>query len=126
MSHCVALRESASIKNQPVQLKGIVDPDVDIEIPAGTTLVKFASAIVGMDSNELARARGALVNSLGIDALVASALIAANFSRNDRIADATGIPLEAEFLEQSSDFRAELGFNDFLSARNSLRAPSNP
>lgn len=122
----MALRESAKIKNLPIQLKGIVNPDIDIGIPGGTTLVKFASAIVGMDLPELTRARGILVNSLGIDALVASSVIAGNFSRNDRIADATGIPLEAEFLEQSSNFRAELGFNDFLSARNSLGAPSNP
>lgn len=111
------------MRNQPIQLKGIVDPEVDIEIPGGITLIKFASAVVGTDLAELTRARGKLANSLGVDALVASAVIAGNFSRNDRIADATGIPLETNFLEQSSDFRAELGLDNFLSARNSLGPP---
>ena len=76
--------------------------------------------MVGADAAALKRARSALVDRLGGDALVAASVIAGNFSRNDRIADATGIPMEAEFLQLSADFRADLGLNDFLSARSSL------
>ena len=76
--------------------------------------------MVGADAAALKRARSALVDRLGGDALVAASVIAGNFSRNDRIADAIGIPMEAEFLQLSADFRADLGLNDFLSARSSL------
>ena len=108
------------MKEYPVNLQAMVDPTLDIGIPDGDVLLAFASAVVGPDTGELERARVALVDRLGGDALVASSVIAANFSRNDRLADAIGIPLESVFVEEGSDFRGDLGFDDFLSARNSL------
>ena len=61
-----------------------------------------------------------LVERLGGEALVTASLIAGNFSRNNRIADAIGIPMEADFLSKSEDFREDFGINGFLSARNTL------
>ncbi|MEE2984471.1 MAG: hypothetical protein VX929_14435 [Pseudomonadota bacterium] len=52
--------------------------------------------------------------------MVTASLIAGNFSRNNRIADAIGIPMEADFLNKSEDFREDFGINGFLSARNTL------
>ena len=116
----MVLRGSGKLNDYPADLRAIVDPTFDIGIPDGDVLLAFATAVVGPDVGALDRARAALVERLGGDALVAASVIAGNFSRNDRVADAIGIPMEAEFLEQSADFRADLGLNDFLSARSSL------
>ncbi len=116
----MVLRGSGKLEDYPVDLRAIIDPTYAIGIPDGDVLLAFASTVVGGDLAALDSARAALVARLGGDALVAAAVIAGNFSRNDRVADAIGIPMEAEFMGQSADFRADLGLNDFLSARSSL------
>ena len=51
----------------------------------------------------------------------ASATVA-TFSMLDRIANATGIPLEAEMVKMSEDFREDLGINSYYSASNTLQS----
>lgn len=80
----------------------------------------FCDALLLSDGDTLARARDELVAAMGGEAVVAASAIAANFSKNDRIANATGIPLEAMFIRESDDYRSALGIDDYLSARNSL------
>lgn len=108
------------MNEETVDLRGVVDPGVDPGIAGGRELVEFVDALLGPDAGRLVQARAALVALLGYEGLLGASAIAANFSRNDRIANATGIPLEKDFVEQSEDFRAVLGINDFLSARNTL------
>ncbi|MCZ6892721.1 MAG: hypothetical protein O7H40_01575 [Gammaproteobacteria bacterium] len=120
MSHSVVLRGSAEAAGHQVNIRAIIDPSEDIGIPDGDRLLAFAGTVLGTDTEALANARNALVERLGGDALVAASLIAGNFSRNDRVADAIGIPMEADFLNKSEDFREDLGINGFLSARNTL------
>lgn len=45
---------------------------------------------------------------------------AAGFSLVDRAANGVGIWIEPMVLKPSEDFRAELGLNDFPSARNTF------
>ncbi len=118
MSHSVALRASAELRGYKVKIRAIIDPSEGIGIPDGDLLLAFASTVIGTDAEALANARNALVKRLGDDALVAPSVIAGNFSRNDRVADAIGIPMEADFLNKSQDFREDFGINRFLSARN--------
>jgi len=47
--------------------------------------------------------------------------IAGNFSKNDRIADAIGIPIEPSDFQPTKVMRAQLGLNDFKSAANTFR-----
>ena len=47
------------------------------------------------------------------------AAVAALFNAIDRIANATGIPLEDAKAEDSEELRANLGVNEFYSAINS-------
>ncbi len=114
----MVLRASAEASGYKVNIRAVIDPSEDIGIPDGDRLLAFASAVVGTDAEALANARDALVERLGDDGLVAASLIAGNFSRNDRVADAIGIPMEADFLNKSEDFREDFGINRFLSARN--------
>jgi hypothetical protein len=86
-------------------------------IPQGGLLVEFAEAVLGSQDERLARARMKLTEALGTDALVDAAAVVANFNAIDRIADATGIPIDAERVELTADLRAELGINAFAEAR---------
>ena len=120
----MVLRASAGNSGEALELAAITDRTRDIALPGGAALLNFADAVLGTDPGQLDSARQALVDELGEAALVGAAMIAANFSRNDRIANAIGIPLEAEFVKQSEDFRAALGIDDFASARNTLEGAS--
>ncbi|MEX2481400.1 MAG: hypothetical protein WD928_11105 [Gammaproteobacteria bacterium] len=95
--------------------------DIDIGVEASALLIEYADSLLGADRARLDSARAALAARLGADAVVGAAAIAANFSKNDRIANAIGIPADRRFLEGSADFRARLGIDDFPSARNTLK-----
>ncbi len=86
-------------------------------IPQCTLLVEFAEAVLGSDDETLARVRMRLTEALGTDALVDAAAVVANFNAIDRIADSTGIPIDAERVELTADLRAELGINAFAEER---------
>ena len=73
----------------------------------------FAEAVLGDDDVALARARDALITALGPPGLVDAAGVVGLFSAIDRVADATGIPLESEKAAASADFRAALGLDLF-------------
>ena len=66
----------------------------DCGIPEGALLIDFAEAILGGDEARLARARAAIVAAMGAAALVDAAGLAGLFNAIDRVADATGAPLE--------------------------------
>ncbi len=53
-------------------------------------------------------ARQAVIDAMGPAALVDAAAVAATFSTIDRIADSTGIPIDAARIEPTADFRASL------------------
>ena len=76
-------------------------------------LTAFAEAVLGIDDAELIDARQRIRNELGDAALVDAAAVIANYSALDRVADATGIPLEPEKEVNTVELRARLGINDF-------------
>ncbi len=72
--------------------------------------------MLGGDDGALTRACGALAAVLGPLGLVDAAGVVGLFNAIDRVADATGIPLEPEKAEASADFRAALGLDRFSAA----------
>ncbi len=54
---------------------------------------------------------------MGHEALVDTAAIIATFNAIDRVADATGIPLEEDKAAMTVHMRAQLGINNFPSTR---------
>lgn len=82
-------------------------------VPHGRLLVSFAEAALGRDDARLDAKRQQLVATLGADALVDVAGVAGLFDAIDRVADATGIPLEAEKLAATVDVRARLGIGKY-------------
>ena len=89
----------------------------DSGIPSAEMLIDFAQAVLGTDATHLAQARHQVQTRLGSAVLVDSAAVVAIFNAVVRIADATGIPLEAYKIPLTADLRAELGIDDFPSAQ---------
>jgi hypothetical protein len=91
-------------------------PEGDGGVPYGRLLVAFAEAVLGDDDATLAQAREALAAELGPPGLVDAAGVVGLFDAIDRVADATGIPLEPEKAAASADFRAALDLDRFAVA----------
>jgi hypothetical protein len=92
----------------------------DTGVVHGDLLIEFAEAVLGNDDDKLARARAAIGERMGATALVDAAAVAGLFNAIDRVADATGTPLEDWKAEQSEDLRDELRINDFANAATAL------
>lgn len=81
-------------------------------------LVAYADAIVQGPESEIAGARAAIVKAIGSEAAADAAAVIGNFERMNRIADATGIELDAPLRALSGGMREDLGINGFDSAAN--------
>lgn len=117
----MALRECGQLNNRDYNIEAVVRPELDIGVEGGDELLAFADAILGKDVNALNETRNALSRRLGPAAVSAASIIAADFSKNDRIANGLGIPLESDSLAPSAEFREQLGINDYRSAANTLK-----
>ena len=103
------LRASGRTDDKTFDLTAVTGAAVsDGGVPQGDLLVAFAEAVLGDDHAAVARAREALMTALGPPGLVDAAGVVGLFNAIDRVADATGIPLEPEKAADSADFRAAL------------------
>jgi len=84
-------------------------------VAAGEELAAFAEAVAG--DGDMAAATSALRRAVGDDGWVDAAGVAATFNAIDRVADATGIPLEPRKAEVSADFRGALEIDVWAEAR---------
>ena len=98
-----------------------MDRELDINFPGGNELLAFSDAILGPDPAKLDKARNALLEKLGPAAVSAASIIAATFTKNDRVANGTGIPAEPRMMDGSDDIRELLGLKKFKSAINTYR-----
>jgi hypothetical protein len=87
-------------------------------VPHAEELIEFAEAVVAEDEARSERARTRLLETVGPDAFVDAAGVVGNFMRMVRIADGTGIPLDAPLAVVSQEIRNDLGINAFGSAEN--------
>lgn len=112
------LRESSPTSN--IDMYAAVNNSTENGVPHGASLNAFAEAVLGADDVKLNTARNSLREALGPRALVDSAAVVASFMQMDRIADATGIPLDNTVAQATKNLRGELGLNDLGSARNTF------
>lgn len=80
-------------------------------------LEELVAAVVGDDATRAAAARAAVVHELGDDWLVDAAAVIANFEMMTRLADGTGARLRPEQLQATASIRAQIGVDEFPSAR---------
>ncbi len=108
------LRASSEHSGQAIDFNAILgETGGDVGIPHADLLVALAEAVHGDDEAALTAARANLVEAMGEAALVDSAAVVATFNAIDRIADATGIPLEDDKAESTAELRADLGIDAF-------------
>jgi hypothetical protein len=114
------LRASVEADEGEVDLRAISEgaKDDSVGVEHAAELTAFAEAALGRDEAALASARARLRAKAGSAALVDAAGVVGNFERMARIADATGIPLDAPLDAISASMRAELGIDAFGSAAN--------
>ena len=89
-------------------------------MPHAAVLMAYADAAVRRDG-DLAERRAAVESALGAEAVVDAAATVANYQRMVRIADGCGIPLDRFTDEQSAEWRASLGVDEYYSALNTYR-----
>jgi hypothetical protein len=85
-------------------------------IPHGAVLVSLADAVLGDDEDALGALRLAAYRALGPAGLSDAVAVIGLFNAIDRVADATGIPLEPDKAAASADFRVALGLDRFAVA----------
>ncbi len=108
------LRASGVTHNRAYDLNAVTGAaQGDGGVPYGRLLVEFAEAVLDENEEALARAHAALRAAIGPAGLADAAGVVGPFNAIDWVADATGIPLEAEKLEASADFRTALGVDRF-------------
>lgn len=112
------LRASSEHGKAAVDLAAVMGRAVgDGGIPHGALLTAFAEAVIGGTNEELAAVRSRVLDVLGSDALVDAAGVCGLFNAIDRVADATGIPLEAEKAAATETIRAQLGIDRFAAGK---------
>ena len=84
----------------------------------GNLLIAFAEAMVGDDDAALTSMRHAVIEAISPAAMVDAAGVASNFERMVRIADATGIPLDARMEALSHEVRDALHLERFLAEKD--------
>jgi hypothetical protein len=84
----------------------------------GERLVAFVEATMGRDDAALRRERAALREVLSGAAFVDVCAVIGAFNVVDRIADATGIPLDDPLVMMSAEVREQLDLGRFASAAN--------
>jgi hypothetical protein len=99
-----------------VDLTAIIDHEAAASsgVEHGQLLIAFAEAMVGEDDDALTHVRYAVIEALSPEAMVDAAGVASNFERMVRIADATGIPLDARMEALSHEVRHTLHLERFL------------
>ena len=87
-------------------------------VPHGARLIAFTDAVQGSDDEAIERERTALRSVVSPEAFVDVCALVASFNVVDRVADATGIPLDPMLYAMSGDIREELQLARFRSAAN--------
>jgi alkylhydroperoxidase family enzyme len=98
-------------------VNGVVHADAGVEHGAG--LLAFTEAVMRREPASVERAR--LQAVLSPESFVDVAAVIGAFNVVDRIADATGIPLDPVMHAMSKEVRDQLGLERFASAANTSR-----
>ena len=113
------LRVSSQITGTEVDVAAVNGAShADTGVEHGARLLAFTEAV--MRGEPAATERETLQAVLSPDSFVDVAAVIGSFNVVDRIADATGIPLDSVMLAMSQDVRDQLNLARFASAANTL------
>lgn len=112
------LRESVG-HNEDGRFNAIVDgaQSGDAGVEHGAMLMRFADALLSDDGAALVERRNELRATLGDPAFVDAAAVAGFFNGIDRVADATGTPVDKPYAAMAGDLPSRLGIDRFPGAQ---------
>jgi len=122
------LRVSSEMAGRAADPMAVTDAGAGVEsgVEHGEALLAFAEAVVQGEDDEIERTRTALIAAVGGEGFVDAAAVVGNFQRMVRIADGTGIPLDAPLNAMTANLQADLGLNEFASASNTPELAALP
>ena len=106
------LRRSGEISEESYNLSGVMGDD-DISVEDEELLIAIAEAVFVGDPVDLARLCEEAVPSIGAEKLVDAIGIASGFNGITKVANATGIPLDARTEEVTARLRQQIGIDDY-------------
>jgi len=111
------------MRGEEVDLQGVQGTlEADGGVRHGAALVAFAEAVMADDPQRIAATRAALEAAIGPAGVVDTAAVVAMFNVVDRVADATGIPIDDATRELRYGVAAELGMDDQRPEARSAKA----
>lgn len=118
--HATLLRLTGTMMGRTVDIAAVGGAsETDAGVEHGADLLAFTEAVMRGAPATLERER--LHEVLSPESFVDVAALIGAFNVVDRIADATGIPLDPAIAEMGTDLRASLGLDRFASAANTPR-----
>jgi hypothetical protein len=117
------LRASSDHNGDDIDIAALTGSAVgDSGIAEGDRLVALAEAVIADNAQDMKIARAAVQAALGDAALVDAAGIIGMFNGLDRVADATGAPLEDWKAADTADMRAAIGIDAFAATKAEIEA----
>jgi hypothetical protein len=89
-----------------VDVSAVKDGEADSGVEFGAELLAFSDAVMARNTAAIETTRDSVAEALGADGVVDTAAVIAMFNVVDRIADATGIPIDDGFTH---DLRYAIG-----------------
>jgi len=116
------LRRSGEKTDQAFHLEAITEVDDEsIGVPDEAILLEIADAVYAADPVQLDKVREQGLAVLGAVALVDAIGVAAAFNGITKIANATGIPLDASTESQTVEMRQKTSIDEFAETNKSRR-----
>jgi len=115
------LRESSQRSGEAAALDAVTDGSRRIGIRGGAALNALVECLIGRDADGLHAACAVAEAELGRDAVRDALIVAAGFNGITRVADATGIPLDASTDRATAALRARTGIDAFSYAAKDAR-----
>ena len=94
------------MKGTAIDLSAVAGGDIDTGVERGATLLAYTDAVMAHDVDAIHSTRDRVAAELGDEAVGDAAAVIAMFNIVDRIADATGIPIDEGFAR---DARYQVG-----------------
>jgi len=115
------LRASSEKENGSYNLNSVTSDDLDPGVPYGRWLRGLTEAAINNDWLALAELRPKAEEAMGAQQTVDTLVVASAFNGITRVADATGIPLDANTADTTHELREQTGIQRFEYGEKSMR-----
>lgn len=115
------LRASGQFENGNYDVNSVTSDDLDPGVPHGRWLRALTEAAIRGDWLTLAEVRPQAEADMGVQPTLDTLTVAAAFNGITRVADATGIPLDQNTADTTTEMREETGIQRFEYGEKSAR-----